>query len=464
MLGWFALLHTFTTLPILLPIHVKFSDESVSPRSMTRSSISSVVQTDQGLSLLWIHICLLFWIALTWVGTLLWICHGAFYFRAKEIDAAAKRAESTTSAEKDAQYHPHPHPQHSFHGVSSGPSNDHSNQGLRWRTVMVENIPPSLRSEKELKEYFKYHMSRPIDKPGMGLTSSMHPGFFEKSMAFVFNRVKRIPEHLPAVHVTDGVAYDAKGEEQRVNGDNVPAIDRVILVRKMTELASLLQRREEVLRRLETAHLKLARKTLMTVKEAVIKKHAIKPELPRTSSQVSMTALGSNDTGGPDVEPGEPNQDGSVENEERMKLLIRTLAPYVDEFGLTQEHRLVRSGKAVAAKSKQAFRKLRPQVGSDSNINTMSNHAIQAYPPSLRRRQSKTVWEALLSLPRSTLEPYQPLISLSKLFRGKTVPYVFIRSLSFHSAHRKTQLHRLFHRETQPLDATHRRESVKGHQ
>jgi hypothetical protein len=461
MLGWFTLLHTFTTLPVLLPIHVKFSDESVSPRSMTRASISSVVQTNQGLSLLWIHICLLFWIALTWMGTLLWICHGAFYFRAKEIDAAAKRAESITSAEKDAQYHPHPHPQYSFRDIPSGPTNDPSNQGLRWRTVMVENVPPSLRSEKELKEYFEYYMSRPIQKPGMGLTSGMQPGFFNKSMSFLFNRVKRIPEHRPFVHVTDGVAHDAEGKEQRVNADNVPVIDRVIIARKMTELASLLQRREEVLRRLETAHLKLARKTLMAVKDAVIKKHAIRPELRRTSSQVSMTALGSNGTGGPDVEPGEPNQDGSVENEERMKLLIRTLAPYVDEFGLTQEHRLVRSGKAVVAKSKGAIRKLCSQDGSDSNIDSMS---IQAYPPSLRRRQSKTVWEALLNLPRNTLEPYQPLISLSKLFRGKTVPYVFLPSLLFHSTHRKSQFHRLFHCETQPLDATHHRESVKGRQ
>jgi Cytosolic domain of 10TM putative phosphate transporter len=33
-----------------------------------------------------------------------------------------------------------------------------------------------------------------------------------------------------------------------------------------------------------------------------------------------------------------------------------------------------------------------------------------------------TVWDALLSLPRSSLDAYQPLVNLSQLFRGKTVP------------------------------------------
>ena len=35
-----------------------------------------------------------------------------------------------------------------------------------------------------------------------------------------------------------------------------------------------------------------------------------------------------------------------------------------------------------------------------------------------------TIWEALLSLPRSVLDTYQPLIHLSALFRGKTVPAI----------------------------------------
>ena len=35
-----------------------------------------------------------------------------------------------------------------------------------------------------------------------------------------------------------------------------------------------------------------------------------------------------------------------------------------------------------------------------------------------------TVWEALFSLPRSTLNAYQPLVHLNALFRGRTVPAI----------------------------------------
>jgi hypothetical protein len=355
--------------------------------------------------------------------------------------------ESITSAEHDAQYHPHPHPQYPFRDIPSGLDNDHSNQGLRFRTVMVKNLPPQLRSEKELKEYFEYYMARRVDKPGLGLTSGMQPGFFNKSTAFLFHRAKRMPNHLPTT--------SAKGKEKQTDADNIPLIDRVVVVRKMTELASLLQRREEVLRRLETAHIKLARKTIMAVREAVIEKHTTRLAHPRMTSELSMTTLRQNGTGGPDVELGEPKQNDSVKNEERMDLLIRTFAPYVDEFGLSQSGWLVRSGQALAAKSKWAFGRMRPRSDSDSDVESTSNWATRAHPPSSLRPRSKTVWEALLGLPRNTLEPYQPLISLSKLFRGKTVPCVFLCSHMSRSTYNQMKFNRLFYHETQPLDTAY---------
>jgi hypothetical protein len=195
-----------------------------------------------------------------------------------------------------------------------------------------------------------------------------------------------------------------------------------------------------VLRRLETAHIQLARKTVMAVKEAVIKKHATRADYPRTSSQMSMPTLGHKGTGVPDVERGEPNQNGSVDNEERMILLIRILAPYVDEFGLSQDNRFVRSAKAVIAKSRWAFRKTHPLRDLEGDMESVSNHATRAHPASSRHPNSKSVWEALLNLPRDTLEPYQPLISLSKLFRGKTVPYVFVCPHPFRSTDQLTSV------------------------
>jgi hypothetical protein len=44
----------------------------------------------------------------------------------------------------------------------------------------------------------------------------------------------------------------------------------------------------------------------------------------------------------------------------------------------------------------------------------------------------KTIWDALLSLPRNILDPYQPLIHLSVFFRGKTVPSIDYYTAKLH--------------------------------
>ncbi|KAG1750941.1 late exocytosis, associated with Golgi transport-domain-containing protein [Suillus occidentalis] len=191
----FVLVHTFTTTPILLPIHVHFSPDGVSAQSMTRASISSLVETQQGRSLLWIHICLLFWITLTWMCNLFYICNEAFRLRAAKIESAIRSMESDTMTEREAQYYPHPHPQYPFQDIPSLDT-DHSNRGLRLRTVMVTNVPVQLRSEKELKEYFEYYLSRSLDKPFVGLPASTQPGLLNKLFAFGFNRAKRIPQNI----------------------------------------------------------------------------------------------------------------------------------------------------------------------------------------------------------------------------------------------------------------------------
>ena len=44
--------------------------------------------------------------------------------------------------------------------------------------------------------------------------------------------------------------------------------------------------------------------------------------------------------------------------------------------------------------------------------------------PEKGETDEKTIWDALLSLPRSSLDAYQPLIHLDSLFRGKAVPSI----------------------------------------
>ncbi|EPQ54451.1 hypothetical protein GLOTRDRAFT_121604 [Gloeophyllum trabeum ATCC 11539] len=405
---WFLLLHVLTTFLILFPVHVKLAPSYVSPKSMTRASITSLVGSEKGDSLLWIHICLLFWVTLTWMGTLFWITRGAYRFRAQKIQATADRVASETEVEKESQWCPHPHPQFPFQAL---PSLDHENwsRGLRLRTVMVTNVPPQLRSEKELKDYFQYYLSRPLDMPSMGLTSSTPPGFWNKILAFLFNRAKTIPSKLPLPMTfsrTEAQDFAAATEAGRdasscTDGLERPSIDRVVIARKMTELASLLERREEVLKRLETAHIKLAKKALTEVKAAMDLEDAAGK--PRKRSMDKLTSSPVSDV---DVERGDHAREASVEGEDRTDLLIRTLGPFVQEFGLRKQSRFGR-------------RKLQKVADPHSGKDT----AVEMECPK-QARDDKTIWEALLSLPRSTLDAFQPLIHLSALFRGKTVPSI----------------------------------------
>ncbi|KAJ6585051.1 hypothetical protein B0H19DRAFT_1206666 [Mycena capillaripes] len=398
---FFVLLHTFTTFLILFPIHVEFSEDSISKKSMTRASITSLVATQRGLSLLWIHICLLFWITFSWMGTLLWICHGAFQLRADKIAIAAKRMAAHDPA--DTTYYPHPHPQYGFADVPT-PDRHHPNFGLRLRTVMVANVPPALREEKVLKEYFEYYMSRDLEKPSLGLTSSTQPGFINKSVAFLFNRAKRLP--VPPIPLSTAAriqaSTDAK-DEPTENSRNVPTIERVVVARKMTELASLLERREDILRLLETAHIKLAKKTVLAVQHAMARQNANKPAV-RVHSKPKRRVI--------DTERGTGEE--TLSDEERMQQLIEVIGPYVEEFGLRPD-----TARSKAFFSKHDFRKLRTEGSQDSDSDG-------GYPPTspAKATQGRTIWEALLSLPRSSLDAYQPLINLSHLFRGKIVPSI----------------------------------------
>ncbi|KAI8986240.1 DUF221-domain-containing protein [Trametes punicea] len=409
---WFAFLQTLTTLPILLPIHVTFSDGTVSPKSMTRASISSLVSTEKGLSLLWVHIILLFWITLSWFGTLFWICRGAFHYRAQNILAAANQAASETSAKERSQYDPHPHPQYPFHSLPPL-DEDHTTRGLRMRTVMVTNIPHALRSEKDLQEYFGYYLSRGVARPAIGITSSTQPGFLNKMFTFLINRARRIPAHVhrvrTSVHDSPPPETERSASPQESESENrdIPAIDRVVLVRKMNDLASLLERREEILRLLETAHIKLARKALAGVQMAITNKQDT-GVLRKAMRLMSAAPKRRSATGNMDVEAvAESASPESIEGEDRMDLLIRTLKPFLPEPS---------SGSPDKDATLSGWRAFWKRTHSDLE---------SRLPTRLKKSGSdKTVWDALLSLPRSTLDAYQPLIHLSSIFRGKTVPAI----------------------------------------
>lgn len=383
LLARFALLHTFTTVPILLPIHIHFSDNSVSQRSMTRASISSLVGTIEGTRLLGIHVTLLFYISLSWIASLIWICRGVFQYRKEQIQRVAESRASATQDQNDS-YHPHPHPRYPSPSIPVL-DGDQSNRGLRLRTLMVTNIPLHLRSEKNLTDYFEYYLSRPA------VTLSFRLGFFNTLVSVLYSHSKRVLERIQEIfHIGPpreaGISKDAEPDTNKA-----PPISRVVIGRKMTILSSLIERREHFLQDLEVAHIKLARNVLSVVKHELDKREGC--HIPETRD--------------PSFFKGGEGEDVSLDMAEAGKSvrdqLIRTLRPFIEEFGL-------RSGTKSESKALQQHLSV-----------LIVRHSEQQ---DLSDPNRETVWEALHSLPRSVLDSYQPLTHPSRFSHGRPVPEI----------------------------------------
>lgn len=143
-----------------------------------------------------------------------------------------------------------------------------------------------------------------------------------------------------------------------------------------------------MLRKLEEAHIRLARKMLTVVKAEIdgVRKGA-KPEKK-----------------GVDVESGPAD----FEKAQGLGLLVKALGPYVEEFRGTEWY----FGRKAIAHS------LSTMLRGNSRSEKKPSATTDKEPP------AATIWEALFGLPRDALDPYQPLVHLSALFRGKTVPAI----------------------------------------
>jgi len=332
--------------------------------------------------------------------------------RAANIEDAARQAETRDSQEDDSvTYHQHPHHQYAFTDIPSK-ERERPVPGLRLRTIMITNIPHALRTEKDLRDYFEYYMSRKVEKPAVGITSSSQPGFINRTFAFLFNRAKRIRGYFPQQTSGQG----EKNEDENGTGgvsDTAarPIIERVVIARKMTELASLLERREEVLVQLETAHIRLATKALLAVKMN------LEGKSPTRGSPRAAEVAKKRRSLGVDVErgTGEP----FVDESEALERLVEILRPYVEVFDKERSNK--------ASRVSPYFQKLLTRSPSEDEDGEAVTEDIENPPTSGVHRTTnnqKTVWEALLSLPRSTLDAYQPLIHLNRFFSGKVVPSI----------------------------------------
>ena len=377
---------------------------------MTRASISSLTDTPKGRSLLWVHLIILFWISITWMVTLGWIALGLMQMRAISLLAASENHPNRSKT----QYR-HPHPQYLFQpAVDPMMRIDDQHKGARYRTIMVANIPGHLRDEQHLKEYFEYYLARKIAKPTIGINTSTQPGFINRYLTYFWNRLRRVPVHeTPHPNL---IANSEDGHTAESSGENkqTAIVEKVTVVRRMSQLATLLERREEVLRVLETAHIRLACKVLTVVAlhmkdrpGAVLTKrqHARHHTLAPLLGTVKFWKHEKDDV---DVENNAGREEQEGEN--RMDLLVRTIGPFIKEF--SQARHLPQFPQTSLCQK---------PLPTDCE---QENGQGDSCPSGDRHEKHKTIWDALLSLPRSTLDPYQPLIHLNSLFRGKTVPTI----------------------------------------
>jgi hypothetical protein len=95
----------------------------------------------------------------------------------------------------------------------------------------------------------QYYMSKRLHISPLAPVIAPSPGI----LSFAVNRLWRWGKSAAA-------SSTPSCEDQPTTADEKPIIEieKVVLVRKTTELASLLERREEVLRRLEHAHIKVS--------------------------------------------------------------------------------------------------------------------------------------------------------------------------------------------------------------
>ncbi|WVQ97269.1 hypothetical protein IAU59_004380 [Kwoniella sp. CBS 9459] len=320
---FYTLLQTIIIMPILMPLHIVYSPSDIAKTSMLRASVSSLVQSS-GSKWLWVHALLIWWITITWTSTLLWITWGALAYRRRQIEGLAKRVNAAREAKR--------HATRGEEGQDSWSMAEDCPGTKRYRTLMVTNIPPDMRDEAVLREYFDHYLHRHRVKKG-GL---------EK-----FTSGKR----------KSRASFDALGT---IGGIEIPLdseVDEVILVRKLGTISSLRGRRQDVLRKLELAHVNLAKRVLAAVATHMDATQSNKTEYVKSGRSLASRA---------------PLNAAKIE---RLQRLTDVLGPFVDEEGC---------GPA--------------------------KHA--------------TVWDALHTLPRELIDPYQSLTHLTSIFRDENAPLI----------------------------------------
>ena len=506
---YWTLLQTLTTAPILLSIHIKFS-RGVEPTDMSRASLSYLVTVpgpgcdisandcarlpnQQGRSLLWIHLCLLWYLSITWVLALWWIGKGSLTIRRSLIDKtrqkfeqAKHKAANDPKLAYDQQSALVDPPSHTIRATQGLPSD--TSAGWRHRTLMVMNLPPTMRDEASIRRYFEeflrpddasvmsdsgeHHDSEDEDEHGHGSSHQRpsHPTLdtSDETKAAAAYTVAKSASDAGATHdMDDSIDYrgtlnskvgllrpDAqpptdsqltndsvgpKGPEPDLNPDRhlKSPVQTVVLVRKMNELSSMLARRQDVLNQLEAAHIKLAQNVMATVGKRTLKlrreakRKAIEERRAAaiadgTQSRTDKATTGLSGFFSRLTPAGRRRRRRGQEPSTDSSPGSGTHTPALDELEIDLEKMApVALTDEAQAKIDELARRLAPFSPVKQGKH---KREAQVVGGSLEDEKDEeiyeTVWEALHALPRELLDPYQPVTRLSALFRGQTVPTI----------------------------------------
>lgn len=317
---WWMFLQLCTTLVVLLPLHLVYSAPDLASTSMLKAGLwvtnDETISGGQGATKwLWVHVVMLYWVVITWIANLLWVIWGVLGYRRKQMQEHLMEIRNKIAQQKE---HQEEQEEKNSTGSSPTPTNDQKSSqspvsphtalhdqidegdqdpdmeqiqvGLaratppspstshnptpaaelltrpgfeKYRTIMVTNIPPFMRDEVILKQFYSTHLRG----FAMGWKAEL-PMFFRRH---VMNRKDRSrKKHTIKLHrgSEDGSRKDIippDGDQfRRSSDDDVndrsadDFIEEVILVRRSNELETLRRQHANVIKQLETAHLRLA--------------------------------------------------------------------------------------------------------------------------------------------------------------------------------------------------------------
>ncbi|KAK0535913.1 hypothetical protein OC834_001357 [Tilletia horrida] len=443
---WWTLLHTFTTAPTLLAIHFHYSEQfvdngTIDASNMARASLSYVAASPSvecasadketrrtkcifspnpnGQGILWVHLLLLYYMTFTWWYFLWRLAHGGLKIRWRLI----QRIRETEAKKEQEQPQGQPQqPQITQEHIDA--------RGWRQRTLMVSNMPVTMRDEAGIRRYFEEYL-RPDDASTIADDQSMlHEAaasnddeatrrpFHERGSSgdgsqdqhqagLHRSESRRTTDHVvsPVKTMVDGdsghkydsmskAAPEPRGPEPDLQPDRHlrSPIQAVVLVRKMNELSSLLARRQAVLGQLEAAHVKLASSVLADVRARLASRKHKAPPVENTSLRDRLNSI-------------------KKRTKRRARAQDSSDVEARDGFQLSERN----------LRLEELVKYLGPFVQSHDKKMQDARDAGETFDDS---KMDETVWEALAEIPRELLDPYQPVTRLSALFRGQTVPTI----------------------------------------